>query len=304
MIKQIIKLIYDIIPGKKFLYTTLKFFWIPPQSIYQHLHFKDTIRIPVNINCSFQIKHYGYKIENEIFWAGITNSFEKESLKLWIKLCEDAKVILDIGSNTGVYSLVAKAVNPTSKVFAFEPIDRVFDKLQKNISLNNYDITPIKKAISNFDGNATIYDTYTEHQTSVTVNKNLNNSSIPVIETHIETLTLNSFIDQFKLTNIDLMKIDVETHEPEVLEGFSNYLSKYKPTMLIEILNSDVADKINNTVSNLGYLYFNIDEKGSIRQTRKIEKSDYFNYLLCSHKIANDLGLLTLHPPNIPNLKN
>ena len=88
------------------------------------------------------------------------------------------------------------------------------------------------------------------------------------------------------------MKIDVETHEPEVLDGFRSYLNQYRPTMLIEILNDEVGRKVSSAVQGLDYLYFNINEKGGIRQVDKITKSDYYNYLLCNSKTALKLGLI------------
>ncbi len=36
------------------------------------------------------------------------------------------------------------------------------------------------------------------------------------------------------------MKIDVETHEPEVMEGFAEYYLKFKPIILIEVLNDQI----------------------------------------------------------------
>ena len=207
-------------------------------------------------------------------------------------MCETSDVILDIGANTGVYSLIAKAMKPSSKVYAFEPVKRVFSKLQENILLNSYDITALEKAVSNADGIATIYDTDAEHTYSVTVNENFVEANSKAIETTIETCTLNSFIKQNNIAKIDLIKIDVETHEAEVLEGFGKHLSDYKPTLLIEVLNDEVGEKINKLVQGLDYLFFNINENGGIRQVEKITKSDYFNYLLCNKKRATELGII------------
>ena len=89
------------------------------------------------------------------------------------------------------------------------------------------------------------------------------------------------------------MKIDVETHEPEVLEGFSLYLSSYKPTFLIEILNDEVGEKVQNLVKDLGYLYFYIDEEKGLIQVKKVKRYDNFNYLFCSKETALKLGLST-----------
>lgn len=241
---------------------------------------------------AFKIKHYGYQIENEIFWAGLTEGWEKESIKLWVQLCKTSDVIIDIGANTGVYSLIAKTINPKAKVYAFEPVTRVFEKLKENIALNDYDIVPIEKAVSNTEGTAVIYDTAAEHVYSVTVNKNLSSPEIKVTETIIETITLNSFIRQNNIEQIDLIKIDVETHEPEVLEGFSDYLFHFKPTILIEVLNDEVGEKVDKLVRGLGYLYFNIDENKTIRQVATITKSDYYNYLICNPEVAAKIGLM------------
>ena len=290
--KKLLKVIYKGLPFKREFYSLLKTVWKPQHSIYQHLYFTGVFTVPINEKKKFKIKHHGYEVENEIFWAGLTNGWEKESIRLWLKLCENAETIFDIGANTGIYSLMAKAVNPNAKVYAFEPVSRVFNKLKENIALNHFDIMPIEKAVSNSDGTAMIYDTASEHTYSVTVNKNLISPETKTIETNIDIVTLNSFIRQHDIKRTDLVKIDVETHEPEVLEGFSDYLFQFKPSILIEILNNEVGEKVNHIIQKLDYLYFNIDEKGGIRRVDKITKSDYYNYLLCSPGIAAQLGLI------------
>jgi FkbM family methyltransferase len=290
--KKIYNKLYNLIPYKQRIFSVLKTVWQPGESIYRHLHFHGLLTVPVQDSSSFKMMHYGYQIENEIFWAGITNGWEKESLKLWIELCKDSKVILDIGANTGVYSLVAKAVNSEAEIYAFEPVNRVFSKLKQNIDLNNYNINAYEIAISDKDGKAIIYDTSTEHIYSVTVNKNLASVNTVVTETEIKTITLNTFIKQNNIESVDLIKIDVETHEPEVLDGFSDYLGKFRPTLLIEILNSEVGERVGRILNNLDYLYFNIDERGSVRRVEKITKSDYYNYLVCNFTIAKKIGLI------------
>jgi FkbM family methyltransferase len=291
--KKLIKTLYDTIPFKKYLFLGLKIFWTPPEKIYKHLHFKGTINIEVDTEHAFKMYHHGYLIENEIFWKGLTGSWEKISLGIWIKLSRTSSVILDIGANTGIYAMVAKTVNKQAKVYAFEPVQRVFKKLEKNIALNNYDILAFEKAVSNNTGTAIIYDTDAKHTFSVTVNKNMSDDlTQSFIETVIEIITLDSFIKENNIEKIDLIKIDVETHEPEVLEGFRENIQKFKPTLLIEILNNDIANKIQSLVAGMDYLYFNIDELGGVRQVDRLTKSDYYNYLICSKKVAEELILL------------
>src|SRR6187402_3175387 len=137
--KKLLKAIYSLVPFKKEIYSVLKVVWTPSESIFRHLHFKGIFTVKVNDSKSFKIHHFGYLIENKIFWKGLNDSWEKESLKLWMKLCETSHSILDIGANTGIYALVAKAINPSAKVFAFEPHPKFYNMLQKNVALNNFD---------------------------------------------------------------------------------------------------------------------------------------------------------------------
>jgi len=238
--------------------------------------------------------HYGYQyhVENEVFWGGINNGWEKVSMGLWQKLCKHSNNILDVGANTGVFSLVAKAVNPGSKVISFEPMPGIMRKLKYNVELNNYDVLLSDFALSDYDGTAIIYPTSLEHVYSVTVNKNMFPERKSV-ELSIKTIRLDHFIEENNIRGIDLMKIDVETHELQVLLGMGKYLAQFKPAMLIEIQNDEIADGVQKLVEGLGYLYFNIDENSGFRQTDKLGKSDYLNYLLCSREVAKKILLIS-----------
>ena len=288
-----IKTIYRILPFKRLFFSLLKTVYKPEARIYKHLHFKGVFKVEIDKQHLFKIKHFGNIIENELFWEGIHNGWEKVSFNLWIKLCKNANCVIDVGANTGVYALIAKCLNKNSKVYAFEPVERVFEKLEYNNQINNYNIHCNKIALSNKNGEAIIYDIpNTEHIYSVTVNKNMFTPGTPVVEKTIETITLDSFINKENISNIDLIKIDVETHEPEVIEGYLNNIKQHLPSILIEILNDEVGNKIEHLIKDLPYLYFNIDENSGIKKVDHILKSDYFNYLLCTEQVAKNLSLI------------
>jgi FkbM family methyltransferase len=290
--KTLIKSIYWHIPFKREIFNLVKLFGAPPESIYSHLSFKGIFPVIVPGKGVFKMRHYGFVLENDIYWTGLTK-WETESIKLWILLSERSNCILDIGANTGVFSLIGRVANPSANIFAFEPVERVFKKLTANITLNSFDVTCIDKAVSNADGTATIYDTNNEHTYSVTVNKNRNGADTQVIPTTITTLRLDTFINAQNLPRIDLMKMDVETHEPEVLEGMGAYLAMHKPAMLIEILNVEVGEAVEALVKDKGYLYFRVDElKGPTQCEHILPHENCFNYLLCDPETAKSIHLL------------
>ena len=105
--KKLLKHTYDAVPLKKELFTLMKRFWVPSESVYRHLHFKGVFKVQIDSSHSFFIQHHGYQIENEIFWGGLEHGHENLSISLWAKLARQANVIFDIGANTGVYSLIA-----------------------------------------------------------------------------------------------------------------------------------------------------------------------------------------------------
>lgn len=274
------KSVYKAFPLKRELFSLLKKIWTPPEKIYRHLYFKGLIRVKINEGRSFKIVHHGYRLENELFWEGIYSNWEKYSMKAWIALSKDAKVIFDIGANTGIYSLVAKTINPTSEVHAFEPFGAINEKLVHNAAINNYKIHNNCLAVSNYTGDAVIYTEDPDFAYSVTVNQNLWAKGKEVIKLNINTITLKDYIKQNNITRIDLMKIDVETHEPEVIEGFVPYLNQFRPIILIEILNDKVANKLKDYFDPEEYCFYNIDEAKGITRAPSLSKSKSYNYII------------------------
>ena len=278
--KKILKTIYKGVPFKREFFTLLKKTGTPSESIYRHLYFNGSIKVKVNNGSDFKMVHYGYRLENELFWNGIYGNWEKNSMKLWSALAKNSKVIFDIGANTGVYSLVAKTINPNSEVHAFEPFEAIFEKLDHNAKLNNFKINSNCTAISNYTGDAVIYTEDPNFAYSVTVNKNLWVKDKEAIKLNIKTVTLKDYIEQNNISRIDLMKIDVETHEPEVMEGFEPYIEKFRPIILIEILNEEVALKVSNYFDPKEYSFYDIDEEFGIKKSDSLTFRSSFNYLI------------------------
>lgn len=291
--RKVLHEIYFSIPGLACLFKTIRKFWRPPYDIYRWLRFRGIIEVTANSK-KFLMNYQGEYIETCLFWEGLASPWERKSLQLWTELCLRSNTILDIGANTGIYALIAKTLRPDATVAAFEPILRNWEKLQANCHLNHFDIQTFNEALSNEVGIAKIYDPG-GHVYAVTINRNLNPPHRAVTETLVPTITLQYFIENKGFPKIDLIKLDVETHEPEVLNGFGRYLKEMKPTFLIEVLNASIGKRLEEYFTPLNYLFFSIDEKnGSVLQASSLQSDQRGkNYLIsCNASLLDSLGLV------------
>ncbi|HEX2533801.1 MAG TPA: FkbM family methyltransferase [Chitinophagaceae bacterium] len=287
--KTLLKSIYEKVPFKKELFSALRAVWTPPESLYRHLHFKGVITVHIGKEHSFKAQHYGYKVENDLFWSGIYGGWERNSLDAWTRLSARASVVFDIGANTGIYSLLTKAMNRKAEVHAFEPVSRVYQKLVHNSELNQYNIHCVNKALSNNTGTALLYDNDADHEYSATLSQH---GPVPLTHTkEVATITLDDYIEQNGIQRIDLMKIDVEGFEPEVLQGFARYIRVFRPAILIEILEDAVGAQVEALVEGNGYQFYRMIEESKPQRVTALKKFNGFNYLLCDAETAAFLQL-------------
>jgi len=288
--KKLIHFLRDITPFKKYLFLLIKHLGKPSPSIYQHLYFNGIFKVNVE-DKYFYMRHNETGIENITFWEGIENGWEKVSMKLWIELCKDATCIVDVGAHIGLYTLVAKTINENATVHSFEPIERIYNKLTENLELNNFQVHHARIALSDKDGVAYINDTDGEALSlDCSLNYNEESSNSGLIQ--IQTNKLSTIIEKQNMQRIDVMKIDVEGHEVQLLDGMGNYLKSYKPTMIIEIVDENNGKQIFEMIKDCNYLFFNIDEIHPPRLVKEITKSDKYNFLLCNENVAKKLNLI------------
>jgi len=278
--KRIIKCLYNFIPFKKYFFDIIKHSKLQ-ESFYKHFHFKGVFKVKVDKSNSFKLFHYGYQIENNIYWEGLYGKYEKTSLKIWSEISKKSNIVFDIGANTGIFALVAQTVNPNAEVYAFEPIERVYNKLVLNNKINNFDIKCYKLALSETNGQIKVFDQPLTHETTVSLERNVLESAENSQLVEIEKINLKSFIEMNQLRKIDLIKMDVEYHEYSVLKGMEEYLEKYRPNILLEIVDEEIAEKINELIKKLNYVIYDINEHTfSINKINKIQKSSFCNLLI------------------------
>lgn len=281
--RKLLKACYHAIPFKRELFRFIRIF-NPPQSLYKHLYFRGEFTVKSGSN-TFQLMHFGHQVENEIFWEGLFAGWEKESMKAWGELVKNSQVILDIGANTGLYSMASASLNSQAEIYAFEPVPRVFEKLNKNIQLNSgCNIKAYELGISNYTGSASIFDPGTDHLLSVTINEDRSIEGVRTTEKSVQVTRLDHWIEKNNLSKIDLIKLDVEYHEPMAIEGMGKYLELFRPSFLIEILTDDIAESIAGLIKGLDYEIFDVDESLGLKRIQNVAVSSTFNLLFLSKK--------------------
>lgn len=237
---------------------------------------------------SFLLYNNAFNLETKLFWSGFEKSnWEKKSREIWKELSKKSKIVFDIGANTGIYSILAKAYNPGAEVFAFEPQPNVFNILAKNILINDFDIQCHQLALSNESGELPFYNTghstfEANNTTHGSLNKEWRTEHQHSILVNVDRL--DNFIKEKEIGKIDLIKIDVETLEFEVLEGYDEFLYEHRPIIILEIQNEEMGRKLSALFSSSDYQFFWINEnEGLVKVTSlgKMTVKNNWNYCLC-----------------------
>ena len=181
---------------------------------------------------------------------------EKE-IKIIPDLLVNCNRAIDIGANVGVWSYWLS--RHAKKVESFEPNPKIFNVL-KNIKIKNVNTYNI--ALSNKSGSV---DLLIPKGSKGFSNQGASLSSIKVQGEHKSLSIQAKCLDEYNFLDVNFIKIDVEGHEHEVIEGAKETIKKCKPTMVIEMEEKHnkipIEDQISS-VEKLGYqCYVLIKEK-------------------------------------------
>ena len=112
------------------------------------------------------------------------------------------------------------------------------------------DLRNISDAVSS--QTATLHDTDDEHTYSASLDYQMLGSGYSQ-SYEVPTIRLDSYCAAHGIERVDLVKIDVEHHEPAVFRGFRQMLEKCKPSVLVEILDAGIGKAVAEQIAGLGY---------------------------------------------------
>ena len=154
------------------------------------------------------------------------NLFRGEiELRLLAWLCNSARVSVDVGAHHGIYTLGASLYS--KGVIAVEPQHNCAEGLRRSLPFN---ATLVEGALSSRAGSATLrvplsdWDSLSRLDFENTCDKRWRAERVSLLR-----------MDDIVEEPVGFVKIDVEGHEREVLDGGSRIIASDKPSFLIEI---------------------------------------------------------------------
>lgn len=145
----------------------------------------------------------------------------------------EGDVVLDVGANVGWYSLcLARDAAAGARIYAFEPDEVNHALLTENVAANRAApcVVPVRKAASDRPGTRTLY---------LYDPKNAGRHSLLPVNaagrSEVEAVTLDAFLgaEGIDPRRVRFLKVDVEGHELQVLEGARSLLGCV-PLLLLE----------------------------------------------------------------------
>jgi FkbM family methyltransferase len=250
--------------------------FIKSRYIKVFIFFKKSINISSGGKLDFKIY---LTTVNEYFRAKTFYTKEPEMLE-WIDnfsqyTSKDNFILWDIGANIGIYSLYTAAKYPSSSVYSFEPEATSFNSLCKNIFMNSFsNIKPFLIGISNRNG----YDLLKVSDLSsgagaASIGKEYAHiDSKNIFSQGINIIKLDSLIKDHKFPCPNFIKIDVDGHEKEILDGAKNLLyNKDLHAIMIEIEYKNQKDLKT---------YIDLFKGYEFKLTRKSTWKDFSNELI------------------------
>lgn len=166
---------------------------------------------------------------------------EPELLEAFRAAARGARVVLDVGAATGLYTILAARTNSSARVYAFEPHSNNREALNTNLHLNQIEnVTVSNMALGDTPGEA-----FLEHR---------GDRQIAGLGTHriklspdaglprVTIATIDLLVAQGEVEPPDVIKIDVEGFEVRVVRGMQETLRRSRPVVLLELHPREIAE--------------------------------------------------------------
>lgn len=196
--------------------------------------------------------------------------FEKNELAMVKRLIAMNDIVLDVGANIGIYTvLAANLVGRGGQVHSFEPLPDVYDVLSTNVVANQCaNVATNRVAVSDNNGETQIFVNAQNALSSL----GITNRGKVLRSQKVSVVSLDTYAQMSGIERADFIKIDVEGYEGHVLRGALNLIKK-SPNLVImsELARKNFAplgfsvDEVITFMGDLGFDAWMMDNHDAIR---------------------------------------
>jgi FkbM family methyltransferase len=152
-------------------------------------------------------------IQRSIYLA----TYEPAEVATFRSLLAPGMTFVDVGANVGFFSLLAaSAVGPTGRVVAVEPSPYAVDRLREAVAANDLQCVDVVSAgLSERDGTLPLFVPATAGNHTPTMTA----AGPDTVRIDVPVTTLDRLLGERSIERVDVLKVDVEGHEPRVFAG-------------------------------------------------------------------------------------
>lgn len=226
------------------------------------------------------------------FNTNMTTNGEKYVLKRIEPFLRDQDFsILDVGANVGNWSFTAAGLFSNSKIYAFEMIDEFIEVLNERATGTT--IQPVPYGLSDENTELTVFargggGQMIAHPEHPKVSK----------PKTAQFRVGDEVIQSFNVRNVQIVKIDVEGHEMNVLNGLKNTINTHRPIFIqfeyssCYILHKRFLKEVYDFFVSSGYVLGRLFPKGVLyRDYRFYEENFLYGNFIATPKDRSDVVL-------------
>ena len=163
------------------------------------------------------------------------------------------KTIFDVGANVGQTALEFSHYFPDSEIHCFEHASKTFDELRKNVA-----------SFKNIHAHCTALGPEKGTVKLKLQSQSTNNSLNPIVQEgraehtqwtgdteDVSMTTLDSFCEENKIANIDLLKVDAGGFDIRILEGAEGLFSENRISLVFVEMTLDPRNQVHCQFSEL-----------------------------------------------------
>jgi FkbM family methyltransferase len=173
------------------------------------------------------------------FSIWLMGAFEVATVRAYEKLIKPGQTVLDIGANIGAHTIhFCRIVGPAGRVYAFEPTDYAFAKLQANVAANPHlagRVECCQVMLTDRTDSKDVPALYSSWPLDNATDAHALHGGRLMSTNSATSTTLDAFLTKARIDRVDLIKIDVDGNECSMLRGASASLARLRPVLLMEL---------------------------------------------------------------------